>query len=232
MRAVPASAVPPVTVVRRHDTHRLIPSRHLPHGESVLADVVENESELAAILALDALTNDRLVAAHGRLPGIGPDELVSGVPHADVINAAFCHAHPLGARFSSPDRGAWYCAYEVATSQAEVAFHKSVQLAEIGRFVDSVTYDDYLADFSVPFHDVRRGRAFAGCLDPRSYIESQALAERLLAAGGLGVVYASVRRRGGTCIACFRPALVGNVRRGRTYRFTWDGTSEPAISGI
>jgi len=229
---VPGSASPPVSVVRRHDTHRLVPSRHLPHGESVLADVIDDESETAAVMALDALTNDRVLAADGRLPGIGLDELVSGVPHADVINAAFCHAHPLGARFSGPDRGAWYAGFELATSQAEVAFHKSVQLAEIDRFVDSVTYDDYGADFSAAFHDIRRGRAFADCLDPRSYVDSQALAARLLADGSLGVVYPSVRRRGGTCVACFRQAVVANVRRGRTYRLTWDGTPQPTISGI
>ncbi|HZR26526.1 MAG TPA: RES family NAD+ phosphorylase [Vicinamibacterales bacterium] len=224
------TSLPPVAVIRRRDTHRLVPSRHLPRDASVLADVIDDESETAAVMALDALTNDRLLAADGRLPGIGPDELVSAVPHADVINAAFCHAHPLGARFSGPDRGAWYAAFELATSQAEVAFHKSVQLAEIDRFVDSVTYDDYMADVSAAFHDVRRGRAFAKCLDPRSYVESQALASRLLTEGSLGVVYPSVRRRGGTCLACFRPAIVANVRRGRTYRFTWDGTPNPTIS--
>ena len=71
-----------------------------------------------------------------------------GVPHAGVINAAFCHPHPLGSRFNGPNRGAWYAAFEVETSQVEVGFHKSVQLAEIGRFEDTVTYDDYMADFS------------------------------------------------------------------------------------
>jgi hypothetical protein len=28
---------------------------------------------------------------------------------------------------------------------------------------------------------------------------------------------------------CFRPALVGNVRPGATYRFTWKGEIEPVI---
>jgi hypothetical protein len=155
---------------------------------------------------------------------------VFAVPHASVINASFCHANPLGSRFAGPDRGAWYAGFELATSQAEVAFHKSVQLAEIGRFEDSVTYDDYLADFSASFHDLRTARAFRSSLAPDRYVESQALAERLLEAGSLGLVYPSVRRAGGTCVACFRPALVANVRRAKTYRFTWSGTSEPAIA--
>jgi hypothetical protein len=237
-------ALPPVSLVRQADTHRLVPSRHSPAGDSVLVGIADDDDHLQAIFELDAATNDRVLAAHGRLPGIGLDELVAGVPYAAVVNAAFCHAHPLGARFSGPDRGAWYAGFELATAQAEVAFHKSVQLAEVRRFDDSVTYDDYLADFSASFHDLRRGRGVRAYLDPDSYVASQALAERLLAAGSLGVVYPSVRRgrsrgRGarprshtarGTCVACFRPALVGNVRRGRTYRFTWDGTPEPTIA--
>ena len=222
---------PPITLVREANTHRLVPSRYLAGDASVLAAVADDH-DLAAVLDLDAATNDRLLAAEQRLPGIGLDELVFAIPNADVVNAAFCHPHPLGARFSGPDRGAWYAGFELATSQAEVAFHKSVQLAEIDRFEDSVTYDDYLADFSASFHDLRHARGFAACLDRRSYVASQALAEQLLRDGSLGVVYPSVRRRGGTCLACFRPALVGNVRRGRTYRFTWHGSPRPTISAV
>ena len=216
-------ALPPVMLVRQFDTHRLVPSRHLPQGDSVLAAIADDVEHLRAIIDLDAATNDRLLAERQRLPGIGLEELVFGVPHAAVVNAAFCHANPLGSRFSGPDRGAWYAAFELATSQKEVAFHKSVQLAEIGRFDDTVTYDDYLADFSAALHDLRRARRFRVCLNPDSYVESQGLAERMLEAGSLGVV-------GGTCLACFRPALVTNVRRERTYRFTWKGKPEPVIT--
>ncbi len=220
---------PGIALIRQLDTHRLVPSRHRPNGDSVLADLADDEAHLQAIFALDAATNDRLLAAQQLLPGIGLEELVFGVPQATVINAAFCHGHPLGNRFSTPDRGAWYAGFAVETAQAEVAFHKTVQLAEINRFEDDVTYDDYLADFSAGFHDLR-GRGFRRYLDPGSYIDSQALAERLMAAAALGVVYPSVRHAGGTCVACFRPALVGNVRRAKTYRFVWAGAAQPTIS--
>jgi RES domain len=228
-------SLPPVSLVRQFDTHRLIPSQHQPPGDSVLVAIADDDAHLEAIFELDMATNDRLLAERELSPGIGVEELVFGVPHAAVINAAFCHAHPLGARFNGPDRGAWYAAFDLATSKAEVAFHKSVQLAEIGRFEDSVTYDDYLADFSASFHDLRpatrgRTRGYQTYLDPGSYVHSQALAEQLLEAESLGVVYPSVRRAGGTCLACFRPALVANVRRGKTYRFTWRGKPEPVVA--
>ena len=220
----------PVTLVRQFDTHRLVPSQHLPTGDSVLTTIADDDAHLQAIFEIDAATNDRLLAGRRPLPGIGTEELVFAVPHAAVVNAAFCHPHPLGARFSGPDRGAWYASFELATGQAEVVFHKSVQLAEIGRFEDTSTYDDYLADFSASLHDLRRARGVRRCLDPKSYVASQELAERLLAGGSLGVVYPSVRRAGGTCLACFRPALVSNVRRGATYRFTWSGTPTPTVT--
>jgi hypothetical protein len=237
--------LPPVSLVRQYDTHRLVPSRHLPRGDSVLVAIADDDEHLQAIFELDAATNDRVLAVHQLLPGIGLDELVFAVPHAAVINAAFCHAHPLGSRFNGPERGAWYAGFDIETAQAEVAFHKTVQLAEVQRFEDTVTYDDYLADFSASFHDLRSPAAgvaaraaanrdatsFQQCLDPASYVASQGLAEQLFAAGSLGVVYPSVRQSGGTCVACFRPALVNNVRRGKTYRFTWHGAPEPVVTG-
>lgn len=53
---------------------------------------------------------------------------------------------------------------------------RSNSLAEVGRFEDDITLDDYLADFSAQFHDLREAPRFAGCRDPDSYVRSQALA--------------------------------------------------------
>jgi hypothetical protein len=214
--------------IRRHDTHRLIPSKYSDEG-SALARIADDKTHLEDLFDLDNATNDRLLAENDRLPGIGVHELVFGVPHYRIVNAVFTHAHPLGSRFNGPDRGAWYAGFELKTAQTEVAFHKSVQLAEIGRFEDEVTFDDYLADFSGEFHDLRDASAFAECLNPASYVESQSLAERLLDAGSLGIVYPSVRNAGGTCIVCYRPALVTHVRKGKTYRFRWRGEPVPLV---
>jgi hypothetical protein len=223
--------LPPVTAIDVHDTHRLVPSRYSPQGESVLVRIADpgDDAHLAAIFELDSATNDRLLAERGLLPGIGPDELVFAVPLASVINAAFCHAHPLGSRFAGADRGAWYAGFEIDTAHAEVAFHKSVELAEIGTPDESITYDDYQADFAGPFHDLRDAAGWSASLSPTSYVASQTLAARLLEAGAVGIVYPSVRHAGGTCLACFRPALVLRARRAGTWRFTWEGGEGPRI---
>lgn len=226
------SALPRTSRIRRNGTHRLIPSVYTEDGASVLARIADDDRHLRDIFDLDNATNDRLLAENDLLPGIRAHELVFGVPYGSIVNAAFTHAHPLGSRFNGPDRGAWYAAFEVATAQAEVAFHKAVQLSEIGRFEDEVTFDDYLADFTGEFHDLRHAPAFTKCLAPASYVRSQALAERLLETGSAGVVYPSVRRPGGTCIACFRPPLVTNVRRGKVYRFRWSGRPTPKLEAV
>ena len=218
--------LPPVSVLRRYDTHRLVPSKRT---DSVLVRIADDDRHLRDLFDLDQATNDRLLAEHGSLPGIGPHELVFGVPYAAIVNAAFCHPHPLGGRFNGPDRGVWYAGFELETAQAEVGFHKSIELAEINQWNETVTYDDYLADFSAPFHDIRSDPAFATCLAADSYVASQELAESLLDAASSGVVYPSVRRAGGTCLACFRPPLVMHVRRDTTWRFTWSGGETPVI---
>ena len=224
--------LPRTTLVRAQDTHRLIPSRYRPRDESVLALIADNDAHLRDIFDLDHATNARLLAEHDLAPGIGVHELVFGVPQFRVVNAAFTHPHPLGSRFNGPERGAWYAALDVETSQQEVAYHKTLDLAEIGRFVDVVTYDDYLADLSAELHDLRGDAAFAKCLAPQSYVASQGLAERLVEGGALGVIYPSVRHPGGTCVAAFRPAIVTNVRRSTTYRLTWDGEPAPRIEAV
>jgi hypothetical protein len=113
-----------------------------------------------------------------------------------------------------------------------VSFHKTVEYQEINRFDDSVTYQAMLADFTATFHDLRGANACAKCLDPESYVVSQALANELLESGSMGVIYPSVRRPQGTNLACFRPALVGNVRKGPAYRLTWAGSPTPVIEPI
>lgn len=218
-----------ITPLRQYDTCRLIPSRFADLEDSVLAPLADNDTVLRDLFDLDNATNERLRGESGLLPGIGMDELVFGVQNFRIINAAYTYARPEGSRFNDGERGAWYCAFAPDTALAEVIFHKTVEYVEINRFDDSVTYQSLLADFNAGFHDLRCLEAFKACLDPDSYIASQALAAELLEAGSMGIIYPSVRHPGGTNLACFRPALVGNVRKAQTYRLTWAGSPQPAV---
>lgn len=274
---------PPLSPLRRFDTHRLLPAKYSTNLDSVLTRLTGEDSaaeDLQHIFELDNATNARLLAEDGRSLDITARELVYRVPQSHIINAAFTHPNPLGARFSNPHRGAWYASFEVSTSKAEVLFHKKIEYEEINwQEREEVQYDDYLADFTGTFHDLRAAALekwllpdagtlkiqaslasqfdeqiedtnsapeatgqesqsafdrseyainpaagnlpFADCLRADSYVASQLLAEQLLHEGSLGLVYPSVRRRGGTCIACFRPSVVANVRKSFRYKLAW-----------
>jgi RES domain len=204
-------------------THRLIPYRYSDRAKPVLNRLSEGDDDLLRDLTeLEGATNDRLLGESGRLPGVSTIELVSGFRLAHIVNGSFTHASPLGGRFNGPGRGMWYAGFELETSQREKVYHREGELKEIGWKAEEVsTFVDYLADFRHEFHDIRGDRNFAECLDPKSYETSQALGAKLLATGSAGIVYPSVRRKGGVCIGCFRPPLVLNVREGSLMTFTF-----------
>ncbi len=214
--------------LERAATHRLIPAKY--GATSVLENLPLPSHVLSDLSELDAATNERKIAEHGSNTAIGPGELLFGVPEAEIVNAAFTHPGPFGGRFNGSQRGAWYAGVEIKTSVAEVAFHKRRFLAE-GRIKGRHTFDyiDFLSDFSDWFHtlDLREQKA---CLKPdpipQCYEASQALANKLLFEGSNGIVYRSVRRPSGTCVACFRPALVYHPRRGQQYRLTVEAGSQ------
>jgi hypothetical protein len=222
---------PPVSEILQDDTHRLIPSRYVDRDESVLTRLSDDQDDLNALFELEGATNERLLGEAGLLPGISVRELVFGIPYAHVINASFTHANPLGSRFSGPTRGAWYAGFSRTTSEREVAYHRGKELQEIRwQEAESFSYTDFLADFRGEFHDIRGEKRSADCLASDSYAASQRLGQELLDGGSAGIVYPSVRHKGGTCLACFRPALVGNVRKGATISITFqDAFAAPEI---
>jgi hypothetical protein len=221
---------PKQTHLEQDDAHRLIPTRFC-EGESVLSRLGLPPAQMAHLYQLDDATNDRLAGEANLLPGISVHELVFGVPHFHIINASFTHAQPTGSRFSGSDRGVWYAGFSLKTAEAEVAYHYAAGLREIDwKEEETVTYREYLADFRGDFHDLRGDAAAKKYLQPGSYRASQRLGRQLLNKGSAGIVYPSVRHEGGTCVACFRPALVNNVRDGALVTFTFaDAIHQPKI---
>jgi hypothetical protein len=215
-------------------THRLIPAKY--GAASVLESLPLPSEVLADLSELDAATNERKIAENGGNTAIGPGELLFGVPEAHVVNAAFTHPSPFGGRFHSAQRGAWYAGFEIESSIAEVAFHKRRFLTD-ARIQGEHAFDyiEFLADFSGLFHKLNAAERKT-CLKPdpipQCYSASQMLANRPLFEGSNGIVYPSVRRTSGTCIACFRPALVFHPRRGQNYRLTLNAGTKSAKTAV
>jgi hypothetical protein len=215
--------LPRVSNIARDDTHRLIPAKYIDRDESVLTRLTDDVNDLKALYELEGATNDRLLGEAGSLAGISVRELVYGIPYFHIINAAFTHPRPTGNRFNGPERGAWYASYLRETSEREVSHHRGRELQEINWQEQEIfAYVDFLADFRGQFHDIRKDARFADCLNATNYKSSQRLARELLEQGSAGIVYPSVRHKSGTCIACFRPALVNNVHKGASIAISFE----------
>ena len=199
--------------IRWKNTCRLIPSRFPARG---IIDRVASAADLPFIFELEAWTNDRISAELGILHRLPLEEWVTG-PLATVVMAAFCHPRTEGGRFNGPERGAWYAARSLETAKAEVIYHRTRELAEIGVSDARMEMRLYRADFSASFHDLRGEQQ-----DPDSYQASQSIGRKLLQTGSNGILYRSVRHTG-ECIACFRPKLITRLRADAHFAFEWAG---------
>jgi hypothetical protein len=217
-------------------TIRLISTAHV--AEPALMPLVEHPADLGLLAAIEGMTSRRQGRGMPLPSGVAREELLSEL-HGygwTYVNAAFCYTRSTGNRFNGPERGAWYATWgedRTATAQAEVAWHLTRELEATGVFENVTDYRELLAGFTTVMRDLRGlEEAF---LDPdpdRGYAAGQALARALRATGANGVIYPSLRRPGGLCLAAFRPHLVQNIRQGATWRFRWAGEREPAIEAV
>lgn len=227
--------LPPRADIAQRDTIRLISTGRLK--EPVLLPLAKDREDLEDLAALEGATSGRLQAQESGLPDLDPRELVFGRPGHTLINAAFAYTRPGGNRFNDGDRGAWYCAFDAPTALSEVSFHLTRELEAVGRFDNVTDYAELIADFVGSFHDLRAsGFETDPALDPdpvTSYPAGQALARHLRKhEQGIGIVYPSVRKKGGTCLAAFYPDLVQNLRQGGVWRLEWKGSPVPAVTSL
>jgi hypothetical protein len=226
---------PPTADLARRDTVRLISTGRLK--EPALAPLARNQQTLEDLASLESVTNGRLQAQQSGLADLDPRELAFGRAGHTLINAAFAYTRPGGNRFNDESRGAWYCAFAVETSLAEISFHLTRELAAIDRFENVTEFAELLADFFGPFHDLRganqEGESILNA-DPRiGYPAGQSFARQLRReASSNGIIYPSVRHMGGICLVAFRPDLVLNLRQGGVWRLEWRGAQEPAMGRL
>ena len=222
-----------LTIVREAlpRTVRLVSSARLrpPVLEALVAP-----GEAADLAEIEGATSSRLIAERRGSEGVSRDELVYGVPYASFINASFAYWKPREPNRFNTGRGAWYAALAVETSMREVAWHMADFLAKSGSMAATVDYAELFASMAGEFVDLRASPGHA-CLDPDpaiGYPIGNAVADTARARGLNGVIYPSVRHRGGTCIVALRPNAVQSVAPGAVYRFVWSGAPEPAIERL
>lgn len=201
---------------------------------AVLAPLVDGEDELELLAEIEGATSTRRIAEERGISGLAANELVYDVPHAHFINASFAYAKPQQPnRFNDANRGAWYAALDVDTCLNEVGFHLTNALADARDFNAVVEYAEMFCSLAGEFLDLRLTPDHPS-LDPdtrKAYPIGNVLGESARAVGLNGIIYPSVRHKGGTCIVALRPAAVQSVRQGAVYRMIWHGTPTPDIDG-
>jgi hypothetical protein len=229
--AAPAALLPRVTLAP-------LAADDLPDGtlarivaasppEPLLRQLYGRDAALA--LAALALTDPVLHRSLGGVHLVQPADWPAG-PGAGWILAPFVRAPGVAnaTRFSDGRYGVWYGAESVRTALAEVGHHLRAFLAHTQAAPDALPRTILAAtpDPARGLVDLRgRGAAPAGVLDPDSYAISQPFGATCRAAEHWGLVWPSVRRRGGTCVGVLRPPALSSARVAGRCVARWDGTS-------
>jgi hypothetical protein len=206
--------------------YRIVPSRFPSIN---IFDRVASAEDFEALYRLEALTNDRIRDEVGELHLVPPEERLFG-PGTGPIMAAFTHPNPLGSRFSDGSYGVFYAGHEQATAVAETRYHQGKFLRATNEGPLQLQMRVYHVDVAGELHDLRPlASARPELYDPESYAASQPFGRELHAAGAAGLVYGSVRNKGGVCVAAFRPRILANCRHAAQMLYSWDGE---AFTGV
>ena len=211
---------PPLRRVRWRNAVRIIPSRYPPID---LFERVASPEEFEALHAVESLTNPRVRDQDGQMRMVAPAEALYG-PGSSYVMASFTHLNPEGGRFNDATFGAFYAARERPTAVAETCYHRARFLARTREPPLELEMRVLEATLDARLHDLRGQRdTLPRIYDPADYASSQRLARRLRAAGSWGLVFTSVRRTPGQCVAALRPRAVSPCRQAEHLVYVWDG---------
>jgi RES domain-containing protein len=207
-------------------THRLINSRYPTIG--VFDEFADNERELRIAFELEQATNPRLNHTMGALSFLPEGSLLEG-PTASLGMAAFIHADDNGSRFNDGKLGAWYAALDSETAIAETLYHNDRRLrASADGFPNRIQLRELIVIINSRLLDIRGAQnTHPDLYHIDNYRASQSFANSvrwpLQDPGEDGIVFDSLRNKGGQNICMFRPqALPLPILQGDHYQYEWD----------
>jgi len=199
--------------------YRLINSAYPPID--LFEDIADPEDWIL-LGSAEAKTNGRLAATMGRLDLVPEDRRVGGKGSSYVM-APFTHISPeRSGRFHDGTFGAFYGANSFETALAETIHHTAIYCAatkeEPGWIADK---RELIGAINAKMLDIREG--YDQLLTISDYTASQDFARRAKADGADGILYPSVRNKGGLCFAAFFPDVVERPVQARHFSYHWDG---------
>jgi len=187
---------------------------------------VADPADWEILLDLARLT-DPSVEDVGDIGLVPIEDRISGPGAGRVMPSfTFLDPNPPGSRFSNSAFGAYYAATDLDTAIAETVHHRERFMRDAG-ITKAMDIDHLviLADIAGQFHDIRGMQAtLPDVYHATDYTASQGLASTLRAAKSFGIVYSSVRKPGGECVAVFRPTVLSNIREDIRIVYRWDGS--------
>lgn len=199
--------------------YRIIPTRFPPIN---FFERYTPPELMDAAFEIESLTNERLLEQVGDLHRVAPEDRISG-PGASVVMAAFTHTGN-GSRFTSGDFGIYYAARDLETAIRETVFHRERFLAATSQAPCEIEMRVHKGTVVKPMVDVR-GEPFAHLLnpDPTQYAVSQQFGAEIRATGAWGILYPSVRKSDGECIAALRAPAVSLPVQSKLLAYHWNG---------
>jgi RES domain-containing protein len=197
-----------------------------------LFEDISDPADWELLTRAEGRTNPRLSETVGQLDLVPAGRRVGGAG-ASYVMAPFVHCSPdRPGRFHDGHFGAFYAANDFATAVAETVHH-------VARFLACTSEEpgwiammrELRGQIDRDLVDIRVGD-HVDLLNPDSYDASHVFAQTQRAAGADGIVYPSVRQKGGECFAAFWPDVVGIPQQTGHWRYHWDGARVDVIREV
>ena len=196
---------------------RTIPSKFPPIN---FFEKLVQADQMAEIFYLESLTNDRLREEVGDISLVRPEDRVCG-EGSSIVMAAFTHIGK-NSRFTDGSYGVYYASRDLKTAIIETAFWREKFLAATNELAGEIDMRVYVGEILKPLHDIRNSQ-FQHLHHPDNYFPAQSYALKLRVLGSFGLLYNSVRDKGGQCIAALRPSAISIPIQSKHLAYVWNG---------
>jgi RES domain len=190
-----------------------------------LFEDIADPADWPLLISAEQKTNPRIMPTIGNLDLVPAGRRVGG-DGASYLMAPFTHASTdRPSRFTDGSYGVLYVGNVFETALFETIHHHARFMARTAEAPGwSSQFREIVLSVGANLHDLRGAEAADHpALDPGSHESSQGLALNLKADGAEGIVYPSVRYRGGECAALFYPDCASDPVQGRHLDYHWDG---------
>lgn len=210
-----------VRAVRWSPSWRVIPTRYT---EDRILRKVADADDLEITSGVEQMTSDRRRQEDEEVALVPPRDVVTG-PGSEFIMAAFAYRNKEGSRFSDGGHGVYYAAKSKPTAVEETKYHREIFMSRTNEGPMRLEMRVLTAELQGDLHDLRGLQKKLPAVYHRSrYSASQALAKDLVLADSYGIVYDSLRHKGGECVAVFRAPILSRCRPEGLLAFDWNGS--------